>query len=256
MRTREEAVNFVRAMVTDGIILPQDLAPFTPRHSDPHDPEAVRQDWEVWYRGLGIETILDRRFTLDPCPFTAAEITSADQRGDLIICVPRGVTRAQLGMLVRLESWALADPLVSDTPETEDFWLQTPGASAPEHLGRSATDMRRALEDQRRLGFSLERYLVFAARYRSLHGRYPDLRYWTWLLRGRYDRSGMLIAGFDPLGRFSVHAWMPKFQASFLGCRWIEIPERLADAVGRESAQSRIRERLEPEPIAVAVAEG
>ena len=27
---------------------------------------------------------------------------------------------------------------------------------------------------------------------------------------------------------------MPKFQASFLGCRWIEIPDRLADAVERE----------------------
>jgi len=234
VRTREEALKLVGALVADGIIAPRDLVQFAPHHDNPQDPEAVRQDWEQWYRGLGIEEVLDRSFTIDPCPFTAAEIEAAESAGELVLCVPRGVGRRELGELVRLRSWALDDRMVSDTPETEDFWFKTPGAAAPQHLGKSAVEVRRQFEDERKLGFSMERYLVFAARYRHLRGRYPDFRYWTWLLRGRYDRSGMLMVGFDPLGQLSVHAWMPKFQASFLGCRWIEIPDRLADAVERE----------------------
>jgi hypothetical protein len=139
--------------------------------------------------------------------------------------------------------------MVSDTRETEDFWLKTPKTAAPPHLNKSAAHVRRLFEDEGHLGFSLERYLVFAARIRYLTGEYPDRRYWTWLLRGRYDRSGMLIAGFDPQGKFSVQAWMPAFQASFLGARWIHIPDRLADAVEQASRTAAQGPAAEPEPV-------
>lgn len=238
MRTRDEALNLVRAMLTDGIIAPQDLLGLVPRMTDAHHPEVLRQEWEQWYLAMGIETIIGRRFHLDPCPYTEDEILAADAAAEIILCVPRGVSRRQLGELVRLSSWALTDPMVTDTMETEDFWLKTPRSMTPPHLNKSAAQVRRMLDDERRLGFSLERYLVFAARIQYLTGDYPDKRYWTWLLRGRYDRSGMLIAGFDPQGKFSVQAWMPSFQANFLGARSIHIPDRLADAVERPVAQT------------------
>ncbi len=234
MRTRDEALNLVRAMLTDGIIAAHDLVGFAPRVINAHDPEALRHEWEQWYVSLGIEMVTGRRFHLDPCPFTEDEIAAAAAAGDIILGVPKGVSRRELGELFRLSSWALSDPLISDTTESEDFWLKTSRSPSPPHLNKSAADVRRLFEDQRKLGFSLERYLVLAARTRYLTGAYPDYRYWTWLLRGRYDRSGMLIAGFDPQGVFSVHAWMPRFQASFLGARSIEIPDRLADTVGRQ----------------------
>lgn len=230
MRARDEALNLVRAMLTDGIIAPQDLLGLAPPMANARHPEALRQEWEQWYLAMGIETIIGRRFHLDPCPYTEEEIVAADAEGEIILCVPRGVSRRQLGELVRLSSWALTDPMVTDTMETEDFWMKASRSMTPPHLNTSAARARRIIEDEHRLGFSLERYLLFAARIRYLTGEYPDKRYWTWLLRGRYDRSGMLIAGFDPQGKFSVQAWMPSFQASFLGARSIHIPDRLADA--------------------------
>lgn len=231
MRTRDEAMKLVQAMLADGIIGPRDLGRFLPSSEDPYDPEAVRQEWERWYIGMGIEVVTGRPFQLAPPPFTAGEIEAAEREGDMMVCVPCGVDRRQLGELFRLSTWALNDPMVGDTTETEDFWFLTSRAPSPEHLNKTGTEVRRVLEDERRLAFSLERYLVFSARYRHLYGTYPDFKYWTWLLRGRYDRSGVLVAGFDPMGAFSVHAWLPRFQASFVGARHLVIPERLADAV-------------------------
>jgi hypothetical protein len=225
-------------MLTDGIVAPQDLLGLAPRTADAGHPEVLRQEWEHWYLAMGIEMVIGRRFHLDPCPYTEDEIRAAAAGGEIILCVPRGVGRQQLGELVRLSSWALSDPMVTDTMETEDFWMKTPRSMTPPLLNQSAARARRMLEDEGRLGFSLERYLVFAARIRYLSGEYPDSRYRTWLLRGRYDRSGMLIAGFDPQGKLSVQAWMPSFQANFLGARSIHIPDRLADAGERPLRQT------------------
>lgn len=238
MRTRDEALKLVQALLADGIIGPRDLTRFLPTQSDPCDPEAVRQEWEHWYISMGIETVIGRSFRLEGCPFTAEEIERADREGEMILCVPRGIDRRQLASLFRMSTWALNDPLVGDTTEVEDVWFKTPRSRTPEYLNKSATEARRIMEDQNRLGFSLERYMVFCARYRFLYGTDPDFKYWIWLLRGRYDRSGILIAGFDPMGSFSVHAWVPRFQASFVGVRFAQISSQLADAVpvSRQSA--------------------
>jgi len=235
VRTRDEALNLVRAMLADGIIAGQDITQFVPRSANPYDTEAVRQMWEEWYLSLGIEVVTGKPFRLAPCPFTEEEIAAADAAGELILCVPQGISRRELGELFRLQSWALTDPMVGDTTETEDFWFKTPKTAVPEYLNKSGTEVRRIFEDEHNLHFSLERYLVFVARYRYLTGQYPDFKYWLWLLRGRYDRSGVLIAGFDPFGALSIHGWLPRFQGSFVGARSIEIPDRLADAVHRET---------------------
>jgi hypothetical protein len=221
MPTRDEALNLVQAMIADGILGARDLSRFVP-NQQAGDGESLRQEWERWYVSMGIEAIIGRPLSLAACPFSQEEIAACEAAGEMILCVPRGVSRTQLGELFRLSTWALSDGMVSDTPETEDAWFRTSRSPSPPHINKSAVEVRRTFEDAGQLGFSLERYLVFAARFRHLTGKYPDFRYWTWLLRGRYDRSGMLIAGFDPLGRFSVHAWMPQFRASFLGARSLQ----------------------------------
>lgn len=231
MRTRDEALKLVQAMLADGIIGARDLARFTPPDGSAYDPEALRLEWERWYISMGIETVTGRSFGLGACPFTAGEIEQAELEGQMILCVPRGVDRRELAALFRLSSWAIDDPMVGETTEVEDLWFKTSRSRLPEYLNKNGTEVRRILEDRDKLAFSLERYLVFCARYRHLYGEYPDFKYWVWLLRGRYDRSGVLIAGFDPMGAFSVHAWVPRFQASFVGARYLEIPGRLADAV-------------------------
>ncbi len=247
MPTRDEAVNLVHAMINDGMLGPQDLARFVPK-ACANNAETIREEWEHWYRGLGIETIIGRPFSLAPCPFPSEDVAAMQASDNIVLCVPRGLTRAQLGELFRLSSWALTDAMVGDTPESEDFWFTTSRSPSPPYLNKTATEVRRTFEDENKLGFSLERYLVFAARYRFLTGKYPDFRYWTWLMRGRYDRSGMLIAGFDPLGRFSVHAWMPNFQASFLGARYLEPPATVAAhgelQAGRSVSVAREKEVL------------
>jgi hypothetical protein len=90
---------------------------------------------------------------------------------------------------------------------------------------KTGVEITREFEDQKKVLFSLERYLVFIARMRYLSATTPDSEYWIWLPHGRYDRSGMLIAGFDRYGTFNVHGWMPQFCASFLGARYGSLPE-------------------------------
>lgn len=183
-------------------------------------PKNLKWEMEQWYRTLGIEYLTGEKFELSECPFSEEEIIRANENNEMILCVPKGITREVLGQLFHIESWALHDPLVTPATEQEDCWFMTSMKPIPEKLNVSGLDVSRQIEDENHLNFSLERYLVFIARMRYITGKTPDSEYWIWLPVGRYDRSGMLMAGFDKLGRFNVHGWMPRFQASFLGARF------------------------------------
>ncbi|MCI9675857.1 MAG: hypothetical protein HFH06_08855 [Lachnospiraceae bacterium] len=183
-------------------------------------PKNLKWEMEQWYRTLGIEYLIGKKFELSECPFSEKEIICANENNEVILCVPKGITREILGQLFHIESWALHDPLVMMATEQEDCWFKTSMKPIPDYLNMSGLDVFRQIEDENYLNFSLERYLVFIARMRYITGKTPDSEYWIWLPVGRYDRSGMLMAGFDKLGRFNVHGWMPRFQASFLGARF------------------------------------
>lgn len=218
--TKSHVLTLLDLLLERGVLSRRDLARYVGTRDNLCDPETVRQEIEDWYRSLGIEQILDQRFSLSQCPFSEAEIRDAGENNETIICVPKGVTRQQLGTLFRLHTWALFDPLVTLAAEPEDLWFRTSLSLQPSYLNRTGIEIKHLFESEDKIHFSLERYLVFHARVRHLTNRRPDNQYWIWLPHRAYDRSGMLMAGIDRNGALSVHGWMPQFSASFLGARY------------------------------------
>lgn len=225
---RDRALSLVEGLLADGTLTSLDLRRFVTGVEDPFEPEALRQDFESWFKAFGIEQVTGRRFSLGECPFTREELTAASSEGWIPVVSPQGLTLAEVSETLHLPTWATTDPLVTSPPEEEDLWFLTPGSLTPEDGNKSARELRKAYDAEGWLGLSLQRYMIVAARLRHLTGEAPDARWWTWIMRGRYDRSGFMIAGFDPNGSFSVHAWMPEFRAGFVGSRPIRICPRIA----------------------------
>ena len=188
-----------------------------------NNPIFLKKEMENWYIGMGINDITGTDLSLDACPFSKEEIDLAISNDEMILCVPKNVSRRQLGKLFRIESWALDDELVEDSIEKNDLWFKTKVSPSPEFIRECGIDITRRFREEKKVLFSLEIYLVFIARYRFLFNATPDSEYWIWLCKGRYDRSGMLIAGFDRNKQFNVHGWMPHFSAGFLGARYGEL---------------------------------
>jgi hypothetical protein len=224
---REQALETIRSMVEDKVISPLDLCKFIPEERDATDPEYLRGEMEVWYKTLGITEVVGGSFSLKMPYFTREEIRAAYENDEIILCVPKGVTRIQLGILFKLRSWALTDELIGNTTESEDFWFKTGNSLIPEYLDKPGNEIRKMYENEGKLGMSLERYLVFVARFRYLTGKTPDRSHKTWILNGKYDGKGMLIAGFDSKNSFSVHGWLPHFHTPQLGGRYVMIPDHL-----------------------------
>lgn len=192
---------------------------------DANDPVVLRKEMENWYMGMGIADVTGKVLTLEECPFTREEIDAANKNGEMILCVPKNVSKKQLGKLFRIESWALDDSLAEDSIESNDLWFKTKASASPGFIRESGIDITRRFGEEQKVLFSLEIYLVFIARYRYLFNKTPDSEFWIWINKGRYDRSGMLIAGFDRNKKFNVHGWMPHFYAGFLGARYGELSE-------------------------------
>ena len=190
---------------------------------DVNDPVLLKKEMENWYIGMGINEIIGSKLVLDDCPFSSEEIALATKNNEMILCVPKNISRKQLGRLFRIESWALDDELIAESTEKSDLWLKTKASPSPEFIRERGIDITRKFREEGKVLFSLEIYLVFIARYRFLFNTAPDSEYWIWICKGRYDRSGMLIAGFDRNKNFNVHGWMPHFSAGFLGARYGEL---------------------------------
>jgi len=223
---KSHITQFIQSLLDDGSIHPEDLKSLIQREIHDLEPECIRQEIENWYICLGIEDITGRKFRLSPCPFTKAEIEIANKNNEIILCVPSGLTRQDLGKLFRINCWVLGDSLYAERIYKEDFWFRTPITFEPPYVDISAKEARRIFEDEGKLGFSLSRYLVYLTRMKHLTGKWPDQKWWTWLLAYKYDRSGFLIAGFDSEGKLSVHGWMPNFKAKFVGARYLVVPEK------------------------------
>lgn len=212
-------------MIADNALDPSLLTRYLVRDTGDGTPEGVWKSIYNWYFQLGIEDVTGRPFELSPCPFSVDELNEAKARNEVVLCVPKGVTRLELGKLFRIESWAIHDPIATKVTEKADCWFRTSMRMTPEFLGEKGLDIEQGFERENKLNFSMERYLVFIARMRYLTGKTPDAEYWIWLPAGRYDRSGMLMAGFDRNGSFNVHGWMPQFSASYLGARYGILPK-------------------------------
>ena len=193
---------------------------------DNNDPILLKKEMENWYVGLGIRGITGKEFSLDDCPFTKEEIEEANKNKEMILCVPKNLTKKQLGHLFRIDSWALDDELAEESIEKNDLWLKTKASDSPEFIRETGVNITRKFREEKKVLFSLGIYLVFIARYRYIYNKTPDSEFWIWINKGRYDRSGMLIAGFDRNQKFNVHGWMPHFSAGFLGARFGELPQK------------------------------
>jgi hypothetical protein len=224
---RENILAFIQAAIEDKVITTQDLKQFIPKNANPTEPEYLRQDMETWYKILGIENLVGRSFSLRLPYFTEGEIKEAYENNEILLCVPKGVTKKQLGTLFNFSSWAIEDSLVNKTVEIEDFWFKTKNTIVPDYLDKTGIEINREFQKERKLGMSLERYMVLVARMRYLYGKTPDVKYRTWITRGKYEGNSMLIAGFDSQMKFSVHGWLPHFHSPLCGGRYIVIPDHL-----------------------------
>lgn len=218
--SKQKFLNLIEEALESELFKPFELQRYLKGPGNSTDPDYLTYEMEAWYKDMGLEYITGEKLTLSTCPFTPEEIEESQKNDEIIMCVPKGVTREQLGKLFRLDSWALHDPMVTPATETEDCWFRTSKSMTPVDMKATGVESAHKAEDEKLLNFSIERYIAFIGRMRYLTGKTPDMQYWIWLPRGRYDRSGMLVAGFDRNGVLNVHGWMPQFYASFLGARF------------------------------------
>jgi hypothetical protein len=166
---------------------------------------------------------------LAPCPFTAKEVDELTELDEMLVYVP-----AKLAMADMCARWEIRsnvdfehEPWIRNVMVDEAHWFVTSAKRTPELLFQSAQTARRAYEDDGLHGMDFRRYLAFAATYRWRFDRFPDEVYWTFLLSGSYDRSGISIVGFDRHGVLNHHGWMKNFRAKFAGSRYAALAPRI-----------------------------
>jgi hypothetical protein len=189
------------------------------------------------------------------CPFTENEIAELESLDELLVHLPAQMTAADLckrfGLRsnVRFEDEALMRSVMTDV----DQWFVCSRSKTPEMVFKSATFAKRAYEDEGLYGMDMRRYLAFVGTYRWRYDQLPDQEFWTFLLSGSYDRSGVSIVGFDRFGVLSHHGWMKNFRAKFTGSRYAVIAPRLE--ITKETAQipRAYRGRRSPEGLEAAM---
>lgn len=165
-----------------------------------------------------------------PCPFTDAERKELEHTGELLVYVPSGMSAAELADMLEIRSnvnFEVEAGMIRTVMADESHWFLTSSSKVPELLSYSAKAARRLYEDEGLHGLDIRRYLCFCAAFRARYGSLPDQAYWTFLLSGAYDRSGVSIVGFDARGNLSHHGWMRNFQAKFCGSRYAVLAPRI-----------------------------
>ncbi|MBU2100002.1 hypothetical protein KKB11_02105, partial [Candidatus Micrarchaeota archaeon] len=119
------------------------------------------------------------------------------------------------------------EKMIRNVMTKENQWFIVSASKTPEMLYKSARYSNRIYEDEGLHGMDFRRYLAFAATFKAKFDNFPDKTYWTFLLSGTYDKSGVSIVGFDSNGILSHHGWMKDFKAKFCGSRYIVIPPRI-----------------------------
>lgn len=164
-----------------------------------------------------------------PCPFTDLEVAELEAKNEMLVYMPGKISANEL-----CKRWGIksnvdfdADRLIRYAMPAEDHWFVTSASKVPELMYRSAVVARRQFEDEGLHGLCVRRYLAFCAAYKWKHGEFPDQVYWTFLISGAYDRSGISIIGFDAHGVLNHHGWMKDFKAKFVGSRYCVLAPRL-----------------------------
>ncbi|NUS73782.1 MAG: hypothetical protein HOQ05_10295 [Corynebacteriales bacterium] len=165
-----------------------------------------------------------------PCPFTDAELMELEDNDELLVYVPDGISAEQFCELFGITAnvnFAVESNMIRTVMVNEAHWFVTSASKAPELIGRSGKAAKRIYEDEGLHGLDLRRYLCFCAAFKARNGYFPDQTYWSFLLSGSYDRSGVSIIGFDAWGNLSHHGWMKNFEAKFCGSRYAVLAPRI-----------------------------
>jgi hypothetical protein len=185
------------------------------------DRAKVKTTFEEWFRSLGVEKRVGRApFTLAPPPMTLLRGLAADE---LLLVQPAGLTAAELSDLFNLSNWAAAGlETVSQATVGADRWFTTSASELPPYLGESPESVLKVAADAGKRGMTLEQYMIFAARFRSVNNRCPDMNYWSWLLESQ-ERSLFLFAGFDSHGNLQINSCTADYRDDNIGCRLVTL---------------------------------
>lgn len=190
-------------------------------------------------------TALYGNIDVAPCPFTEKERAELEDRGEMLVYLPAGITPAEM-----CKQWGIRanidfehEKMIRTVMKTEDQWFVTSSSKTPELIYQSGQAAKRIYEDDGLHGMDLRRYLAFAATFRARYDAFPDQLYWTFLLSGSYDRSGISIVGFDVNGVLNHHAWMRNFKAKFAGSRYACIAPRIEVTTDTEALPRAYRAR-------------
>ena len=189
------------------------------RADDHESQDALRNYVTAHYDGI----------EMAPCPFVPEEIAELEETNELLVYVPARLKASEMCRMWGIESNVDfdRDKLVRTAMISESHWFITSASATPEHMYKSAVVAKRSYEDDGLHGLDVRRYLAFAATYRWKFGTLPDKMYWTFLLSGSYDRSGVSVVGFDAYGVLSHHGWMKNFKSKFTGSRYAVLAPRI-----------------------------
>jgi hypothetical protein len=166
---------------------------------------------------------------MSPCPFTEQEIAELDEANEMLVYLPKEIGAAELASRFGIKTNVdlQNEKMIRSIMVAEDQWFVTSASKTPELMYVSGQTAQRQYEDQGLHGLDFRRYLAFCASYRLRFDDWPDKTYWTFLLSGSYDRSGVSVVGFDKHGVLSHHGWMKNFKSKFSGSRYAVIAPRI-----------------------------
>ncbi|OGL65529.1 hypothetical protein A3B21_01515 [Candidatus Uhrbacteria bacterium RIFCSPLOWO2_01_FULL_47_24] len=164
-----------------------------------------------------------------PCPFTKEEIAELEKTNELLIYLPAALSMQELAERFGIKTNVDFDneQMIRNVMVSEDQWFVTSASKTPELLYTSGQNALRIYENEGLKGMDFRRYLAFAATFKEKFGNFPDDTYWTFLLSGSYDRSGVSVVGFDRHRVLSHHGWMKDFKAKFAGSRYVVLAPRI-----------------------------
>ena len=179
----------------------------------------VRTEMEKWLQQAGLNKVLGRDIKLTDPP--AALLEKAKENDDIIVVQPAGCTAAELSEAFHLTNWASVGlETVSSATVDKDLWFIAPAVDLAPYAGESPESVEKIALNEGKKGMSLEQYILFAARFKAVRGHYPDVTYWTWLLRS-HERTLVLFAGFDTFGNLQLNSCTSDYVDDNTGCRLI-----------------------------------
>jgi len=163
------------------------------------------------------------------CPFTDEEIEALNGSQEMLVYLPANWTMKQLCEHFGIQSNVCFEyeTLIFNVMTKEDQWFICSKKPYPELLYQNANKAKEIYEQEGLLGFDMRRYLAFCGTFNYINGFFPDNQYWTFLLSGKYDGSGISIVGFDKHGILNHHGWMKNFKAKFCGNRYVILAPRV-----------------------------